>query len=193
MAESSIDPRDRVDAIQQEILRLKAELTEARKRVPREAVRDYAFQSEGGVVRLSDLFGEHDDLLVVHNMGKSCVYCTLWADGLNGLLDPIQDRTAFAVVSPDAPDVQREFAESRGWRFRMLSGQGDTFTEDMGFFREEGYWPGVSAFRRDPDGSIHRVAWSLFGPGDDFCAVWPLFDLLEGGPAGWEPRYRYSR
>ncbi len=97
------------------------------------------------------------------------------------------------MVSPDSPEVQREFAASRGWRFRMVSSQGDTFTEDMGFLMKEGYWPGVSAFRRDPDGQIFRVSRSFFGPGDDFCSVWPLFDLLEGCAGEWEPKYQYSR
>jgi len=74
----------------------------------------------------------------------------------------------------------------------MVCSLGDTFTQDMGFHGEDGYWPGVSAFRRDEDGRMHRVAKSFFGPGDDFCAVWPLFDLLEGGVGDWEPKYRYD-
>ncbi|HRI44206.1 MAG TPA: DUF899 family protein [Fimbriimonadaceae bacterium] len=193
MTEPTTGAQSRIDHLQQEILRLKTELVEARRDLPREPVRDYRFQTESGSTSLGELFGGREDLLVVHNMGKSCVYCTLWADGLNGFIEPIEDRTAFAVVSPDSPEVQREFAASRGWRFRMVSSQGDTFTEDMGFLMKEGYWPGVSAFRRDPDGQIFRVSRSFFGPGDDFCSVWPLFDLLEGCAGEWEPKYQYSR
>jgi hypothetical protein len=42
-------------------------------------------------------------------------------------------------------------------------------------------WPGVSALRKTEGGAIERTGRTRFGPGDDFCALWPLFDLLEGG------------
>jgi hypothetical protein len=38
------------------------------------------------------------------------------------------------------------------------------------------------------DGRIVRTGRAAFGPGDDYCAVWPLFDLLEGGVGKWEPK-----
>ena len=52
----------------------------------RRPVEDVVFESEVGPVRLSELFGEHDDLVIIHNMGASCRYCTLWADGFSGYL-----------------------------------------------------------------------------------------------------------
>jgi hypothetical protein len=48
--------------------------------------------------------------------------------------------------------------------------------------------PGVSALRRAVDGSLVPTGRAEFGPGDDFCAVWPLFDLLEGGAGDWAPQ-----
>ena len=90
-------------------------------------------------------------------MGRACTYCTLWADGFNGVHRHLENRAGFVVVSPDPLDVQREFAESRGWKFRMASGQGSTFIEDMGFKSEKGWTPGVSTFYRDK-GKITRVA-----------------------------------
>ena len=75
----------------------------------------------------------------------------------------------------------------------MVSEEGSEFSSDMGFFMNgKDYWPGVSAFRRAADGTITRTGSTFFGPGDDFCAVWPLFDLLAEGDNGWEPNYRYS-
>jgi hypothetical protein len=42
-------------------------------------------------------------------------------------------------------------------------------------------------------GTITRVARSRqLGPGDPFCPVWPLLDLLKDGPNGWEPKYHYT-
>jgi predicted dithiol-disulfide oxidoreductase (DUF899 family) len=153
---------------------------------------DYALLDHNGPVRLSELFGDRDDLIVIHNMGRGCPYCTMWADGLNGLLPHLEDRAAVVLSSPDAPDVQRAFAAGRGWRFRMISTAGSTFTADMGYQEPGGdYWPGVSTFRKQSDGSVVRVARDYFGPGDAYCGAWPLFDLLDGGAQGWEPKFAY--
>ncbi len=43
------------------------------KTVAREEVKDYSLtDSRGGKVALSDLFGEKDDIILIHNMGRSC-------------------------------------------------------------------------------------------------------------------------
>jgi len=159
----------------------------------KEEVREYVLtDSEGGKAALSTLFGKKDDLILVHNMGRSCPYCTMWADGFNGVLDHLQDRAAFALVSPDAPSVQRKFAGSRGWKFKMFSSKGTSFSKDMGFEGEEGSpEPGVSVFHRTKDGRIFRVSKDEFGPGDEYCTVWHFFDLLPDGSKGWEPKFRY--
>ena len=39
--------------------------------------------SENQKIKLSQLFGTKKDLILVHNMGKSCPYCTMWAEGVN--------------------------------------------------------------------------------------------------------------
>ncbi len=184
-----------VQQLEIQIYRLKKQLSEARRGQPRqEVVSDYTFGGlNGKQVRLADLFGDKPDLLVIHNMGKGCPYCTLWADGFNSLLPHLQDRAAFVLVSPNDPQTQAEFAAARGWNFPMVSGEGMSFTGDMGFASAEyGTMPGVTAFRREEDGRIYRTASTFFGPGDDFCAVWPLFDLLQGGANGWEPEYEYA-
>lgn len=182
---------DEIKAIEQKIMALKAERTELWRKRPSEPVKDYSFRTVDGPVTLSSLFGDKSDLLVIHNMGAGCTYCTLWADGLNGLIPHLENRAALALFSPDKPDAQARFAAGRGWNFRLISEDTTDFTRDMGFLIEGGHWPGVSAFHRAEDGSITRTGWSFFGPGDDFCAAWPLFDLLADGANGWEPKYRY--
>jgi hypothetical protein len=37
-----------------------------------------------------------------------------------------------------------------------------------------------------------RVSDTGFSPGDDFCALWHLFDLLPGGAGDWQAKYRYG-
>jgi hypothetical protein len=50
--------------------------------------------------------------------------------------------------------------------------------------------PGVTTFVR-ARGKIYRVASAPLGPFDAFCSTWPLFALLAGGVADWQPRFRY--
>ncbi|MBU6419996.1 MAG: DUF899 family protein [Proteobacteria bacterium] len=173
-----------------QITGLRGQMRALQSGIEPETVPDYAFMGQGGAVRLSELFGDKQDLFVIHNMGRGCVYCTMWADGFNGVLPHLENRAAFAVSSPDAPEVQKEFADSRGWRFKMISHQNTDFAADMGYKTERGFMPGVSVFRKD-GGQIMRVSDTGLGPDDDFCAVWHFLDMLPAGADGWRPRYAY--
>src|SRR5580698_2960881 len=175
-----------------QIAELRRKIREVQAAAEPEIVPEYKFATSDGTTHLADLFGAKDDLIVIHNMGKSCPGCTLWADGFNGIYEHLANRAAFVVCSPDAPDTQRSFASGRGWRFPMVSHRGTGFAADMGYRSDSGGWmPGVSVFRRDGD-RIMRVSDTGFQPGDDFCAVWHLLDLLPGGPNGWSPRFGYG-
>ncbi|MCZ6888567.1 MAG: DUF899 family protein [Gammaproteobacteria bacterium] len=187
------DSKEKLAAYQGEIRELRKAIREVQLSREAEAVDNYTFTATEGSVSLTQLFGDKDTLFIVHNMGKDCSYCTLWADGFNGVADHLQSRAAFVVSSPDSPDVQREFAASRNWRFRMVSHQDTTFADDMGYKSEGsegGFWPGVSVFKKDGDG-VRRVSDTSFGPGDDFCGVWHLLDLIPEGADGWQPKYSY--
>lgn len=192
-ASKSMTPTDRVEALERKILKDKQKLVQLRRQVPPEEVQDCVLRAhDGSEVRLSDMFGSHRDLVLVHNMGKGCAYCTLWADGFTGLTKHLENRAGFVVVSKDEVSVQREFHQSRGWNFKMYSSHGTTFNRDMGYETEAGkQQPGVSAFHKDASGKIVRTGHTSFGPGDDFCAVWPMLDLLKEGAAGWSPKYAY--
>jgi predicted dithiol-disulfide oxidoreductase (DUF899 family) len=187
------DWQEQVRAAYERIEAERDRLAELQRQMPPEPVPDYELVgSDGSPVRLYELFGESDDLIVVHNMGRGCAYCTLWADGFNGVYEHLASRAPFVVSSPDAPEVQTAFAAERGWRFPMVSTAQSTFTHDMGYYVEgEGYWPGYSVFRRAEDGSVTRVAKDFFGPGDLYCSVYHLFARLPDGGEGWRPRLRY--
>jgi len=169
---------------------IKAKIRELQAGIAPEPVADYRFATLSGPVLLSELFGDKNELFVIHNMGKGCAYCTLWADGFNGVQHHLRDRAAFVVSSPDSPAAQQEFARSRGWLFPMVSHAGSSFAEDMGYRREGKFWPGVSAFRRQ-DGGIVRISDAGLGPDDVFCVVWSFLDLLGVGTDGWRPRFSY--
>ncbi len=182
--------------LRQNFLNARKALAEAQKYRNPESVDDYQFTTgapgtKGSHVSLSELFKSKTDLFVIHNMGISCTYCTLWADGLNGVFQHLTDRAAFVIASPDPVDVQQSFKATRKWKFDMVSTSETTFTKDMGYENEQGHHPGVSVFSKTRDG-IYRVADTPFGPGDDFCAVWHLFDLLPGSTDDWQPKLSYQ-
>jgi predicted dithiol-disulfide oxidoreductase (DUF899 family) len=170
----------RLQKIELELAKNRKKMLKVLGKMARMDVQDYVFKNrEGQDVKLSELFGDKEDLVLIHNMGKSCSYCTMWADGFNGIFKHIQNRAGFALVSPDAHEVQRDFADSRGWKFPMFSGADSTFIKDMGYQTEKGdYWPGASAFHKDSNGNITRVSKTYFGPGDFYCSVWHFFDML---------------
>jgi predicted dithiol-disulfide oxidoreductase (DUF899 family) len=174
-----------------QIAALRQKMREAQASVEPEPAKDYEFATASGPVRLSALFGDQDTLFVIHNMGQSCPYCTLWADGFNGVYHHLSNRAAFVVSSPDTPEKQQQFAASRNWKFPMVSHAGTTFAEEMGYRHDGGWMPGVSVFRRE-GGRIVRVSDTSFEPGDAFCNVWHFFDLIPEGAAGWQPKYRYA-
>ncbi|MDR3415233.1 MAG: DUF899 family protein [Nevskia sp.] len=180
------DANARLNEFRQQIAGIRARMRETLAEVDAEQVSDYEFATPEGPVRLSALFGRHQDLILIHNMGASCSYCTLWADGYNGVHRHVVSRAAFVVSSPDEPAAQRRLAEARGWKFPMVSHHGTSFAADMGYRSGDGgLMPGVSVFRRDGE-KILRVSDTAFSPGDDFCVLWHFFDMLPGGARDWE-------
>lgn len=140
--------------------------------------------SDGSKKSLGELFGDQKYLFAIHNMGKRCSYCTMWADGFNDTYKYIEKKGAFVLISPDDHDTQKEFADSRGWKFEMATPDDNDFIKDMGYTSEKDgktyYEPGMSVFEKTGDGKIKRVSKDWFGPTDYYCNVWHFYDLLPG-------------
>jgi predicted dithiol-disulfide oxidoreductase (DUF899 family) len=186
------DTTQKLASYRKEIEALRAKMRSLQQDVEPEAVDDYEFIGQDGPVRLSQLFGDKDTLITIHNMGQSCPACTMWADGYNGLTPHLNSRAAFVITTPDDPETQAEFAKSRGWRFRMVSHQGSNFAADMGYRGDEGgWWPGISVFQKK-DGRIVRVSDQRLGPGDDFCSVYHFLDMIPDGRDGFRPKFSYA-
>jgi predicted dithiol-disulfide oxidoreductase (DUF899 family) len=183
-----------IDELEYQLQDLKRKVAELRRQRPREEVKNYRLlDSEGQGASLSSLFGKQSTLILIHNMGRNCSFCTMWADGFTGLLPHLNSRAAFVLTSPDRPEAQKDFVQSHGWNFPVYSTAGTSFTADMGFDDEkEGLMPGISVFTKEPNGKIYRVSRAEIGPGDNFCAVWHFFDLLPEGIDGWEPQHSYE-
>lgn len=179
--------------LEQEVLAAKQRLTEAMRTAEPQVVKNYTMRhaGTGAPVAFLELFGTSDELLVIHNMGRGCVYCTLWADGFSSLYKHFSNRCAFVLTTPDEPAVAAAFAGARGWTFPVICHTGTTFAADMGYSNKPGsFQPGVSAFFRQGE-QIVRTATRCLGPGDDFCSLWPMLDMLRNGVGGWEPKYHY--
>ncbi len=187
------NPFKELESAEKKFNAAREKVTALRRKLDNKLVPDYTLKDpDGQPVSLYSLFGVKDDLIIIHNMGKSCPYCTLWADGLIGFKKHLENRAGFALVSHDRPSVLREFAASRGWNYKYLSNDGGPFSKEMGMQNEDGSpQPGISTFHRDANGLVKRVSHAYFGPGDDFCSIWHMFDMLKEGPNGWGPNYSY--
>ena len=107
------DATERLREVRARIAELRNELREVQSKIEPAEVQDYRLTTaDGKPVQLSELFGDREHLFVVHNMGRSCSYCTMWADGFNRVIDHLENRAAFVVSTPDSPrdaaQVRRE-------------------------------------------------------------------------------------
>ncbi len=183
---------DEIRAIEKQLYELTAKLNELRKTSAGVEVPNYTFSTLDGDVTLLDLFGDNDRLLLIHNMGQGCRYCTLWADGFNGFLPHLESAMSVVLVSKDLPDLQRTFASSRNWRFRLASHGGGDYIQEQSVSAGESNTPGAVVYERNGD-RITRKNAAEFGPGDLFCSIWNLLGMAGLGVADWTPQYRYWR
>ncbi|MEN0060782.1 MAG: DUF899 family protein [Myxococcota bacterium] len=186
------DPRfERLRELHEQLHATQAEMASLQRELADGPVDDVVLQGPDGDVRLSELFGEHEDLILSFNMGQSCAYCTLWADEVNGVYPHLVRRAAFVVISPEDPATQRAFAAQRGWQFPMVSHGQTRFAVNEGFAKHDGstfteLMPGFATYRKTEQG-LRRTGKGFYGPGDSFCSVYHFFHQLEGGAAGWAP------
>ncbi|MDH3641543.1 MAG: DUF899 domain-containing protein [Gammaproteobacteria bacterium] len=178
--------------LEQQIFKLTEELNELRKANPRQEITNYSFATVAGESSLLELFGDKDKLLVIHNMGQGCRFCTLWADGFNGFVPHLESTMGLVLVSKDDPELQRQFANSRGWRFRLASHGGGDYIREQTAMEGADNMPGAVAYERDGD-KIYRKNACAFGPGDLYCSMWGLLGLAGMGESEWVPQFNYWR
>jgi predicted dithiol-disulfide oxidoreductase (DUF899 family) len=179
-----------IEALEQQINELTLKLAKLRAGVKGEVVPEYRFQTLSGEVSLRDLFAGKDVLFAIHNMGQACRYCTLWADGLQGFLPHLEDRFAVVLLSKDPPELQRRFANSRGWRYRMASHGGGAYIREQSAAPGQGNMPGMVVYTREGD-VVRRKSSTTFGPGDLYCSIWNVLALAGLSEADWTPQYGY--
>lgn len=178
------------EKLELEIMEKTQELAALRREESGVEVADYAFQTSNGETTLSGLFADRKRLLVIHNMGQGCRYCTLWADGINGVLGHLEDAMAVVLVSKDPPEVQRRMALDRGWKFRLASHGGGRYMAEQCAMGEHANFPGAAVYQQK-DSKIMRCGRTAFGPGDLYSPVWHFLGLAGLGMSDWTPQFHY--
>ncbi|MCH6161030.1 DUF899 family protein [Streptomyces marispadix] len=213
-----VSAREELRQAEIELMRQRERVAAMRRELPPgPVVEDYVFEEgPSGLdagdepvrqVRLSELFTRPGrDLIVYHLMyGKRqtepCPMCTMWLDGLNGVVRHVTRNADFAVVAAAGLPELRAHARNRGWRnLRLLSAGSGTFKYDLGSEDAEGGQDStLSVFTRDEAGavshfySVHpRMAEDIGERGIDlFSPVWHLLDLTPRGRGEWYPGLDY--
>ncbi len=179
-----------IEQLESEIQQKIAKLHALRKSAPLLPVKNYEFKTLEGKATLLDLFAGREKLFVIHNMGQACRYCTLWADGINAFLPHLESAFAVVLVSKDLPEVQRLFANARGWRFRMASHGGGDYIQEQSVTEGEDNMPGMACYVRKGN-EIFKMNSAVFGPGDLYCSIWHILSLAGVGEEEWVPQYSY--
>lgn len=181
---------EKIIELEQKLYGMTLELNKLKQQAERISVPDYTFTTLDGEVSLLELFAGKDKMLVIHNMGQGCRYCTVWGDGISPFLPHLESAVSVVMVSKDDPELQRRFANSRGWRFRMASHGGGAYIQEQSAVAGQNNYPGVVGYERDGD-TIYRTNASAFGPGDLFCSLWNLLGTVGLDESDFTPQYNY--
>lgn len=153
-------------------------------------IRNYTFETLAGPTDLLTLFADKEKLLMIHNMGDACRWCTSWADGLNAALPHLENSFSVVLVSKNQPLTQRRFALERGWKFRMVSHGGGEYAVEQTVTPGEPDMPGIVCYVRNED-MIFRKNASEFGPGDFFNPLFHVVTLAGVGLEEFTPQFSY--
>jgi predicted dithiol-disulfide oxidoreductase (DUF899 family) len=204
--------RARQDLLVEEIeLRRHAErVAEQRRRLPPggEVPDDYRFVAEDGAdVTLSDLFGEHDTLVIYSYMfgptrEAPCPMCTSMMGGFEHKIVDIRQRVALAFTARSPIERLIEAKRARGWvNMPIFSDMSGDYTRAY-VSADDADMPAYNVFTRK-DGVI-RHSWSeeisgeMADPDQDprgaveMDPLWLLLDTVpEGRGVTWHPSLTY--
>jgi predicted dithiol-disulfide oxidoreductase (DUF899 family) len=181
--------------------------------VPTDYVFDEGSTHDEGVrsVRLSELFADGSDTLLLYsfmygpNAPSACPMCTSFIDAIDGELEHLTERVAFAVVARSPIERFREHARSRGWRrARLLSSSANTFNADYHAETADGTQNPLAHVFVSEDGVVRHSYTTelLFAPTEGgqsprhLDPMWPLWNVLDLTPQGrgwdWWPQLSYQ-
>jgi predicted dithiol-disulfide oxidoreductase (DUF899 family) len=208
------EARDRLLQAEAELRRQTEAVAAMRRELPAGGVvpQDYVFDGAGGEVRFSELFGEHDTLVVYSFMfprtlddDSPCPACSSILESLDGAARHLGQVVALAVVAKAPLPRIREYADHRGWRhLRLLSSAANGYNRDYNAEGSDGSQaPILNVFSRRDDEIRHFWGSELMSaPRDDgqeprhVDFIWPIWNVLDATPdgrgTGWSPQREYS-
>ncbi len=142
---------------EKEVTRHDDRVSARRRRLPMVEVENYTFDGPDGPVRLTELFGDQDLLLVQNVMfgpdwTEGCPSCTWAVDNLPANMDRIRDAgIAFAMVSQAPIDKLERWRAAQGWDHLWVSSGVTSYHLDWGWTQtteegEEMQLPGYSYY-----------------------------------------------
>ena len=170
----------------------------------REVATEYAFEGPEGPVSFGELFGDADQLVVMHFMygadwGEGCPSCSFWADTYDGTMEHLAARdTAYVCVSNAPVEKLTAYQARMGWSFPWYSCGGTTFAGDFGVnppadtepgaeWRYNGEpttadeLPGVSVIGRDESGRIGLTDQTFARGLEPLNSTYAILDLTPNG------------
>jgi predicted dithiol-disulfide oxidoreductase (DUF899 family) len=169
---------------------------------------DYTFEGESGSVRLSDLFGDKQTLVLYSMMfgpqrKSACPMCTAMLTSWDGTARNLRERVAIAVTARSPIERLLDFKKERDWRnLPLYSDTTGDYTRTYVTPDDEDV-PGLNIFTRR-DGAIHHfwageMSGEMADPGEDprgapdLDPLWTIFDLTPDGRGGnWYPKLEYK-
>jgi predicted dithiol-disulfide oxidoreductase (DUF899 family) len=173
-----------------------------------EVPRDYRFRAEDGSdVSLTDLFGDHDTLIIYSYMfgpqrEAPCPMCTSLMGGLDHKITDIRQRVALAFTARSPIERLIAAKQARGWtKLPVYSDEDGDYTKDY-VSMDDADMPAYNVFTRR-DGVV-RHFWSdeisgeMCDPDQDprgaveMDPLWLLLDTVpEGRGTDWIPQLTY--
>jgi predicted dithiol-disulfide oxidoreductase (DUF899 family) len=174
-----------------------------------EVPRDLEFVSEAGPVRLSELCGDKDTLMVYSMMfgpqrKGPCPSCTSFLTSWNGTAVNLRERVAMVVTARSPVERLVDYKKQRGLEnLNFVSDGSGEFTRTY-VNAEDADVPGFSVFTRRDGKVFHFYSGELSGamadPGEDprgapdMDPLWLMLDLApEGRGTDWYPKLEYKR
>lgn len=156
---------------------------------------DYEFDSAQGAVRLSELFGGHETLIIYSYMfaekSDPCPMCSAFIDNIIGQLQPLSQRVSFAVVARSPIARIQKLVDARGWHdIRWLSAARNDYPIHYWSEMPDGTQvPACNVFVRRREGTYHFWHSEAFFAASDthprhLDMIWPLWHLFDLTPEG---------
>ncbi len=173
------------------------------------APQDFGFTAVTGRIRLSQLFGDHDTLMIYSMMygpqrAAPCPSCTSFLNAWNGIAFNLRERVAMAVTARSPIERLAEYRAQRSYgHLPFYSDASGDYTRAY-VSRTDADIPGFSVFTRRDGAVRHFYSGEMSGemsdPGQDPRGapdLDPLWTMLDFAPDGrgtdWYPKLAYGR